>query len=369
MKYRLQRHLLAQLYIHFMTGTFIFVTLLSTFKIISICAMWATNAITFEGFLGLVCYRALLVFPISMTIAAVFSTFSVFGRLDEKKEWIGMLSSGIGLRHLLYSVVLFFALPVATLCIYLYHHVTPWSYTLIQQALTQAHEERLLGLIRPNHFFKISDGIIMTTSGVNKQKRTLSGVYVMDERNKEQPLLIVAPKGHIVHTAEKSVEVVLSDGHMISDTQSTTTRTLGFKKLTLNTNIEQTFKRFKRHPSTYYFQELVNITNQRLDKYGAKSKNYLRYAMHVHRGFAMSAGILVLTFFVLLFSLTGRRRPKAFSPMLQSIVLLLVIWIIRVIGSSLVIKGHMAAWAALWAPNVLFAGLGLMLLFRKRPMY
>jgi lipopolysaccharide export system permease protein len=89
-----------------------------------------------------------------------------------------------------------------------------------------------------------------------------------------------------------------------------------------------------------------------------------RYLVEIHKKFAIPVAAIV---FVLIGAPIGARFPRGGIGMvlLVSLVVFNVYWVGLIAGEDLADRGVIPAFWGMWAPNVLFLGLGLWLLYRE----
>ncbi len=147
---------------------------------------------------------------LTLPIAGIIASITAFGRLSLDKELVAMRAAGLSLLRLARPVMLF-ALLVFGLTTWLAQWGQPWSsINLKKVALNLLRDQLVLALERGSFAEPIPK---MTIYVSEKGDEASGGIFISDERNAEDPRIIVARGYHVlIDNSTDQVALRLRDG-------------------------------------------------------------------------------------------------------------------------------------------------------------
>lgn len=147
---------------------------------------------------------------LTLPIAGIIASITAFGRLSLDKELVAMRAAGLSLLRLARPVMLF-ALLVFVLTTWLAQWGQPWSsINLKKVALNLLRDQLVLALERGSFAEPIPK---MTIYVSEKGDEASGGIFISDERNAEDPRIIVAHGYHVlIDNSTDQVALRLRDG-------------------------------------------------------------------------------------------------------------------------------------------------------------
>lgn len=147
---------------------------------------------------------------LTLPIAGIIASITAFGRLSLDKELVAMRAAGLSLLRLARPVMLF-ALLVFGLTTWLAQWGQPWSsINLKKVALNLLRDQLVLALERGSFAEPIPK---MTIYVSEKGDEASGGIFISDERNAEDPRIIVAHGYHVlIDNSTDQVALRLRDG-------------------------------------------------------------------------------------------------------------------------------------------------------------
>ena len=153
---------------------------------------------------------------LTLPIAGIIASITAFGRLSFDKELVAMQAAGLSLMRLARPVLLF-ALLVFGLTLWLAQWGQPWSsMNLKKVALNLLRDQLVLALERGTFNEPIPKMVIYVPDGNPEQATT--GIFVSDERNAEDPRIIVAQQYEVLMDASTN-QVALRLQHGVIHSQ------------------------------------------------------------------------------------------------------------------------------------------------------
>jgi len=369
MRYRVVRDLLSQLYIYCLMGTLVFTTSILVLQLIRFTKFLIEFHVSLLDLLSLLGYMCFSFLPVVVPTAMVFSALTVFGRFVEKKEWLGVLTCGIGYRKFLFPVIVYFALPLSLMCLYFGLEVVPWGNQQVKNTVEAIYNKKSLTSIQKKTFLNVFDGVVLFVHDLDTQANVMKKVFLFDERKPNAPLVVTAKTGTLHRDIPKeTLELALSEGMIQSHNVSESSlKLMQYKSLNIEAHIG--FKSKGAFPAVMSLR--LNELEQKIQEFKeqGKKRSYLEYLIDYHRRFALPAAAFVLVLFGFALPLSSQKRYIRLSPIIQSFVVMLVYWVIYIVNNVLVQQGIFPAWFGLWFSVVVFFALSIQLLISKRIMY
>lgn len=333
------------------------------------------------GHIGII-LRSLVVMllPTVLPIAFLFGTLVAVGRLSADSEVTAMRACGIGLFEL---VLPFFGLSLAfaLLMFYLLSNAEPRARKDLSLIARQLVAEAQL--LKPTQFIKIGDRILFADRA--NPKTGLEHVMIWDHSKPTLPLVIFAESGNINLDNETStLTLTLKNGdvHIQNSEQDsgsthsltrrevaqTIYRRISFAGLEYELDVSSMIgnRCSLREQSNAELRATYtrNIAGNTDDPCGVKEPNRILMTLY-HRFLKPIAPILFALVGVPLGLRRTRGGGRAWSIML-CVLLVFIYYVFMSMGDRLAKDARMPVWFALALPNLFFAAVAPILLWRAR---
>ena len=133
-----------------------------------------------------------LVFPIAFLGAVMVG----FGRLSTESELVAMKASGMSIWRLTRPVLLL-AVLVSSLSLAISLEIAPWADRTMTRKLYKAGNFQVASHIQPKTFNSDFFGLMLYADEVDQNTGTMKNVFLYDEREESNPLVVVAPVGQL----------------------------------------------------------------------------------------------------------------------------------------------------------------------------
>lgn len=369
MKYQINRYLVVQLYAYLLLGVFVFISALLILQMLRLSEFLVVYDVSLIDLFLLLSFMSVSFFPIVIPTAMVFSTFSVFGRFVEKREWLGILTCGVGYRRILFPVLAYFALPLSVLCLVVGLNVVPWASQQVDLTAEQIYNKKSLTSVRRNVFFNLLDGMVMFVGGFDSRSNQIQKIFLYDERNPSTPVTIIAKSGQMRrNVGERAFKMDFKDGVVQShNLAESTLRTMRYEDLQVQAKMEHETMVIFPVASSLDLKTLENRIEQ-LDQEG-RPPLYYEFLVDYHRRFALPVAGFMFVLLGIALSLSAQKRYFRLSPIIQSFIVLLIYWVVYVVNNLLTFQGYLSAGLGLWVSVLLFFALSCQQLFSKRVMF
>jgi lipopolysaccharide export system permease protein len=285
---------------------------------------------------------------LTLPIAGIVASITAFGRLSFDKELVAMRAAGLSLFRLTQPVFLF-ALSVFALTLVLSQWGQPWSSVNLKKvALNLLRDQLVLALERGTFNEPIPRMTIYVQDGGRGQDA--KGVFVSDERNAEEPRVIVAERYHVVmDPANDQVALRLLNGviHTRPD-QVDQYQQISFTSYDLRLNLSQSGYAAKEERPTY---EAIMAELQRSQ---GKDPTALRRLTEYYKDLAFPTASLVFCLLGVPVGIVSKRSGRI-GGFAVGVLIVVAYYVLNVACEFLVTTLVIPPFAGAWAPNGLFA--------------
>jgi lipopolysaccharide export system permease protein len=408
----LTKYVLSELTGPFFLGLLIFTFVLLMGKVLDLIELVIKKGVDLGTVLKLLIYIMPSFLVLTIPMAVLVATLTAFGRLSTDSEITAMKASGISL-YTLFIPIVFFAVAAAFFTFFFYAKALPWGnqnfrVTLYELARTKAS----IGL-KEHIFNNTFRGLIIYIDEISDVDNSFEGVMISDSRDQKNPQTIFARKGRLI-SDEEALRVILrlENGTIHPKQVSPPPKSLKYQTVAFPTlDILLSFQdengqpgkinipRTEREMTVTQLYEQYMVLRQQNNRSGNPNpKNtpetensssqeqgilqYLfivkhffwesfflldrlssSYLVELHKRFAFPCACLVFGLIGLPLGIQSRRAGKSGGYAI-SVVLLLVYYIFITAGESLGDDGRLPVFLAVWTPNILLGGIGILLLIR-----
>ncbi|HEY0510949.1 MAG TPA: LPS export ABC transporter permease LptG [Thermoanaerobaculia bacterium] len=305
---------------------------------------------------------------LTLPMSLLFGTLIAVGRLSSDSELIAMRASGTSLLTL-YRPILLLSGTLTLLNTLLMVYVLPWGNHALQELRLEIATETVSQQVEPRVFYEEWEGKVVYVFEVPQGSKRWKGVFLAESipatQNNQVTIadwgeVLVDPAGERVvlrlyNATQHKVDLNSPDRYEISR----------HKRLDLVLDDQFTSEQKAKLSASKGIRELTlsELRDLQRDPSAATEQRNLA-RVEVHKKFSIPAACLVFGLFALPLGINNRRGGKA-SGFALSIGVLILYYLMLNNGEEAARFGKMPAWLAMWAPNILLAGLGLFLLVRR----
>ncbi len=284
---------------------------------------------------------------LTLPIAGIIASITAFGRLSFDKELVAMRAAGLSLFRLTQPVLLF-AISVFGLTLILSQWGQPWSsLNLKKVALNLLRDQLVLALERgafnepiPNIVIYIPD----TPSG-----QPAPGIFISDERVREEPRIIVAESYQVLMDAEHDqVALQLVNGviHSRPDVVDQYQQ-VSFTNYDLKMNLSQSgYAATEERPTYASILATLNATQW-------KDQQALRRLMEHYKDLAFPTASLVFCLMGVPVGIVSKRSGRM-GGFAVGVLIVVAYYILNIACEFLVTTLWISPFAGAWLPNGLF---------------
>ncbi len=289
-------------------------------------------------------------------IACMLSIFLCFLRMASDRELTALQVSGISIKNLVFSPLIF-SLAAFVVTLYVSMHLVAWGIDNFRKTALEMIKSQTELSIQPGVFNQFLPGMAIFAQQTDLETRSLQEIFIRDETRKESPLTIIAPHGRIITDTEQGeIFFILEQGRIYQDDQKENiVVSFGEYRIRLDLfgligNIELGDK----DPEEMSWAELARAKTGK----DPESRAYRLIILEQHKRFALPLACLILGFFAVPLGMTLQGVGRNWGLFL-AIMCFLIYYSMFTAGYSLGEVGVIPLFIALWIPNLLFLALAV----------
>jgi len=283
---------------------------------------------------------------LTLPVAGIIASISAFGRLSLDKELVAMRAAGLSLMRLARPVMLF-ALLVCGLTTWLAQWGQPWSsINLKKVALNLLRDQLVLALDRGSFTQPIPS---MTIYVSEKGDQSTGGIFISDERNAEDPRIIVAQGYNVlIDSSTDQIALRLKDGVIHSRPDEIDQYQLAsFSSYDLKLSLAQSgYTTIEERPS---YEQLID----RLNQSQWRDSWALRRLNEYYKDMAFPAASLILCMLGVPVGIVSKRSGRI-GGFAVGVVVIIAYYVMNVACDFLVTTMFIPPFAGAWGPNIVF---------------
>jgi lipopolysaccharide export system permease protein len=284
---------------------------------------------------------------LTLPIAGIIASITAFGRLSFDKELVAMRAAGVSLFRLARPVFLF-AMLVFSLTLFLAQWGQPWSsLNLKKVALNLLRDQLVLALERGTFNEPIPRLVIFVTDA--QEPDTTPSIFISDERNVEDPRIIVAARYQVLMEASNNhVALRLQNGvihshpHQADQYQETSFASYDLK-LSLN---QSEYSTTEERPS-------YDSIMARLDQSAWRDPAALRRLIEYYKDLAFPTASLIFCILGVPVGIVSKRSGRI-GGFAVGVVIVIIYYVLNVACEFLVTTMVIPPFAGAWVPNGVF---------------
>jgi lipopolysaccharide export system permease protein len=348
-----------------LVGTGVFLLIMLTFQAIRLSEFVVVHQVALKDVGKLSIYLMLSFVPIAVPIAFLFSVLMGISRANSEGEVVAMQANGISFGQLFLPLG-FFSVFVTAITLYAALYSVPQGNRKFELLIEKLGNERAMAALKPGVFQEGFFGLVLFAEQIIPMKNELKKVFIYDERDDGNPLAITAEAGLLKSIPEKSILTLrLSQGSIFVDKKRSdgAQEKIDFDLYDINLEVGEHGGAWREYsPPSFNFDQLKTRLKETLPD----PPMHRKLEVELHRRFSLSFACCV---FALLGFVIGTRSHRGVrsTAVILCLIVGLIYWLAYVGANALALTGWVVPWLGVWAPNLLFAGLGIWM-YRKQAL-
>lgn len=365
----LYTYLIAEILGPFFASLLIINAILFLGKLSSLLDIIFSFGVSLEDFLRISIYLlpSLLLFSIPM--ASNLGVIIAFTRMTGDNEILALKASGVNLRQLLIPVIIV-AIFTTGLTGLVSTTLIPHSSVALKQTFYQLAREKIEHGIQAKEFSDSIKDVVIYVEQVDKGTRQWQGVFISDQRDRHNPVTIIAQSGYLHADLEKmTVNLLLKNGSIHRNTADTS-QTVRFGSYNLQLPLTASPPLQKGHkkelaPAKLLAKAVELQTSADLATSSQHKANFTEQSISLliefHKRLALPVGCLILTILALPLALQSKPgRSKVGLPL--GLFFFFTYYIMLSFAKSMAETSGLPVGYVMWGPNLVFTIVTLLIL-------
>jgi len=295
----------------------------------------------------------------TLPAACLLAGIVAFARLSADSEFIALRSCGVSFMRLMWPVAMF-SCVVATAALFLGIATEPWGQGKLKDVALKALEEHAGAALTPGTFNDLFGDVVVYVETAGRGGE-LDNIFISDERDPEQPLLVTARQGHLVRTPEEGFFGLQLQGGEIyrAGAAGAPIYRVRFDEYDLKLHI--------RADGEPVFTSVGQIQDEiaRRRATGEPVERILRMWLDRSKNVTLAVACLIFGVLGPALGLSAVRSGRM-GGFAVGAVLIVAYYAVTTLTGALAVTGRMPIDAAAWTPNALFALVTLWVLWRAQ---
>ncbi|MBI5058378.1 LptF/LptG family permease [candidate division KSB1 bacterium] len=309
---------------------------------------------------------------LAVPMAVLVATLTTYGRLGADGEITALKASGVGpVRLLLPALVM--GLTVAAVLVIFNDRFLPDMNRRSRQLQADIKRKKPTMVLEPGVFLSDIPGHVLIAREVNQDSSELGDLVVYQENDPDYATTITAKQGRLRYSeAAEGFEFALTDGQIERQSKKKPAeyQQTDFERAIFRISAPE--MSLKRTESNWRGDREMNVgqLRGRIVEYELRDPVNLhrdidKLKVELHKKFSIPAACIVFAFLGMIIGQWVRKSGLGVSAG-YSIFFFLIYWVFLIGGEDLADRDRLDPWLAMWAPNILFFGLALVLFWQER---
>ena len=298
----------------------------------------------------------------TIPIALLVSILIAMGRLSADNEITVLKASGVSLLQLFYPVAVASLLAFACAMVIGYFLVPQSNFATKRLLFELASQNAGIG-IKEKVFNADFKGLLLYADTIPADGASMENVIISDSRVLGEQNTILAKKAFLVADPKLMiVKLRLENGsiHTVGKDLKNY-RKVDFKSYDINLDLSSTMSSFTDEAKSSTEMTLSELL-ERMKKPDLAQAAMRELAIEVHKKFSIPLSCIFFGLLAMPLGITHHRSVKS-RGFAVGLIIVAVYYLLRIGGEALVENGRMDPALGVWAPNMLFALLGVFLFY------
>lgn len=322
------------------------------FQVVRLADFFINHGVGLTLLAKMTIYISAAFLPVVMPISFLVATLVGFGRMSADSEVVAFKASGLSMYRL-YIPVGVLSVIVAAAVFYLTYFYIPWGNRELKKTIIKVGNTKVVSNLKEGTFTEGFFDLLVYADKVDSAENRLRGIFIYDERDKKNPMAILAKGGQVISLKTQgdlsaAVIMKLNDGSIHrSDISRRYYEKIDFNEYRLMLKVEEGETHEVKYAKTLDADELIS----QMKKYENEYSRYQEYAIEYWKRIALA--IAPILFGVLGVGLgVVRMRAVKSNALFVAFGIVIVYWGLHIAGASLAEKGHLAPFLAMQLPNL-----------------
>lgn len=358
----INRYIFKEIAFPFIIILFVLTFVLLMGKLLQIMDLMINKGISSFAIAKLIVFLLPAFLTFTIPIALLIAILIAMGTLSADNEITVLRASGLSLLQL-YTPVAVASLITFVFTIIIGYFLVPQSNFATKRLLFDIAQQNAGVGIKEKVFNADFKGIVIYAEKIPVDGDHMEGVIVSDTRMADEPNTTVARKAYLVSDPESlTVKLRLEDGtiHTVSPDLKNY-RKIDFKTYDINLDLSSALAKVSDSSKTSTDMTMNELLDK-MKKPGLDQAAVRELAIEVHKKFSIPLSCIFFALLAFPLGITNHRAVKS-RGFAVGIIVVSLYYLLRIGGEALVETGRLTPVVGVWAPNLIFAVLGIGLFY------
>lgn len=354
----INRYIFKEIAFPFIIILFVLTFVLLMGKLLQIMDLMINKGISSFAIAKLIVYLLPSFLTFTIPIALLIAILIAMGTLSADNEITVLRASGLSLLQL-YTPVAVASLITFAFTIIIGYFLVPQSNFATKRLLFDIAQQNAGVGIKEKVFNADFKGIVLYAEKIPVDGDHMEGVIVSDTRLADEPNTTVARKAFLVSDPKSlTVKLRLEDGaiHTVSP-DFKNYRKIDFKTYDINLDLSSALANVSNASKTSTDMTMSELLDK-MKKPGLDQAAVRELAIEVHKKFSIPLSCIFFALLAFPLGITNHRAVKS-RGFAVGIIVVSLYYLLRIGGEALVETGRLTPVIGVWAPNLIFAVLGI----------
>jgi len=332
-------------------------------NILQIMDLYVNKGISFFSIIKLVFFLLPSLFMFTIPISLLIAILIAMGRFSADNEITALRSSGVSLLQIYYPVGIASLIALVFTFVFGYYFM-PHSYAASKQVFFEIALQNASVGIKEKVFNDDFKDILIYADKISSDNNYMEGVLVSDNRITDQPNTILAKKASLISNEElKRIKISLENGSIHTVTRDFKNyRRVDFDRYDINLDLSEimdTARYGDKTENEMTMRELIKKARET----DISDTDRREIVIEANKRFAMPLSCVIFGIIALPLGITSHRAVKSRSFAI-GIIIASSYFLLLLGGEAFGETGHISPAFGIWAPNLIFGILGILIFWR-----
>lgn len=339
--------------IPFFGGFIFFMFVFLMFQVVRLADFFINHGVGLTLLAKMTIYISAAFLPVVMPISFLVATLIGFGRLSSDSEVVAMKASGLSMYRM-YIPVAVLSMLVAGAVFYLTYFYIPWGNRELKKTIIKVGNTKVVANLKEGTFTEGFFDLLVYADKVDSSQNRLQGIFIYDERDKKNPMAILAKEGQVISLKTEgdlsaAVIMKLNNGSIHrSDISRHYYEKIDFNEYRLMLKVEEGETHEVKYAKTLESKELL----AQMETYKNEYPRYQEYAIEYWKRIGLALAPIVFGLLGVGLGVVRMRSVKS-NALFVAFGVVIVYWGLHIAGASLAEKGRIAPFLAMQLPNLI----------------
>ena len=344
------RYIFFEMLPSFIMGILVFIFILLMFQALRLTEFALVHGVSIQTIAQMMGYMAIGFLPVLFPMSLMFAVLMSYGRMSNDSEIVAFKSIGLSQTALTFPAIII-GILISILSAQTSFNIAPWGNRQFEVLFSHISQTKAGASIREGTFSEGFFDMIIYANEVDSESGKLKKVFIYDERDKTQPITIIAREGQIIQDKvnlknQALLQLKSGDIHRKSETHTK----IHFNGYDIKLGDDKEIKEREKSPQSLTLNEIsYNLKNTEM-----KQKERLGLETEYHKRWAISVACFIFALVGVGFGTQTNRRNAKSGALILSILLIVCYWILYVTAEGMARGGKIQPALAIWFPNLIY---------------